>query len=414
MLQQSTVDEKNRWRIETPGNHGWPRTARPDDPNRYLMVSADCHCNEPGNLWWTRIDKKFRPRLPHVEVDEKGEKWAVVEGYQKSRIRVRNIADAPKGGEDRLRGEAGREPADRIRDHARDGIDAEIMFPNKGLSMWATRDPEFGAAQCRVWNDWAWETFGPYNDFMSPIAAIMTADVNIAIEEIKRVAKLGFRGVNLPCKPIFGPHDAQHPNYNMTVYDPMWAVIEECDIPITFHISTGMDPRAARHDGGAVVNYVTHACPTVIEPVSNMCASGVLERFPKLRFAAIESGIGWVPWALKAMDEAYLKHHLWAYPKLKQMPSDYFRQHGAASFQEDQAGIDLAEKHNLVDNFLWANDYPHAEGTWPHSAEAIEREMGGLSDDQRARILGLNTAKLFKFDIAKLLARRAAAATHAS
>jgi len=414
VLQQSTVDEKNRWRIETPGNHGWPRTARPDDPNRYLMVSADCHCNEPGNLWWTRIDKKFRPRLPHVEVDEKGEKWAVVEGYQKSRIRVRNIADAPKGGEDRLRGEAGREPADRIRDHARDGIDAEIMFPNKGLSMWATRDPEFGAAQCRVWNDWAWETFGPYNDFMSPIAAIMTADVNIAIEEIKRVAKLGFRGVNLPCKPIFGPHDAQHPNYNMTVYDPMWAVIEECDIPITFHISTGMDPRAARHDGGAVVNYVTHACPTVIEPVSNMCASGVLERFPKLRFAAIESGIGWVPWALKAMDEAYLKHHLWAYPKLKQMPSDYFRQHGAASFQEDQAGIDLAEKHNLVDNFLWANDYPHAEGTWPHSAEAIEREMGGLSDDQRARILGLNTAKLFKFDIAKLLARRAAAATHAS
>ena len=414
MLQQSTVDEKNRWRIETPGNHGWPRTARPDDPNRYLMVSADCHCNEPGNLWWTRIDKKFRPRLPHVEVDEKGEKWAVVEGYQKSRIRVRNIADAPKGGEDRLRGEAGREPADRIRDHARDGIDAEIMFPNKGLSMWATRDPEFGAAQCRVWNEWAWETFGTYNDFMSPIAAIMTADVNIAIEEIKRVAKLGFRGVNLPCKPIFGPHDAQHPNYNMTVYDPMWAVIEECDIPITFHISTGMDPRAARHDGGAVVNYVTHACPTVIEPVSNMCASGVLERFPKLRFAAIESGIGWVPWALKAMDEAYLKHHLWAYPKLKQMPSDYFRQHGAASFQEDQAGIDLAEKHNLVDNFLWANDYPHAEGTWPHSAEAIEREMGGLSDDQRARILGLNTAKLFKFDIAKLLARRAAAATHAS
>ncbi len=414
MLQESMIDEKNRWRIETPGNHGWTRTARPDDPNRYLMVSADCHCNEPGNLWWTRIDKKFRPRLPHVEVDEKGEKWAVVEGYQKSRIRVRNIADAPKGGEDRLRGEAGRDPEERIRDHARDGIDAEIMFPNKGLSMWATRDPEFGAAQCRVWNEWAWETFGPYNDFMSPIAAIMTADVNIAIEEIKRVAKLGFRGVNLPCKPIFGPHDAQHPNYNMTVYDPMWAVIEECDIPITFHISTGMDPRAARHDGGAVVNYVTHACPTVIEPVSNMCASGVLERFPKLRFAAIESGIGWVPWALKAMDEAYLKHHLWAYPKLKQMPSDYFRQHGAASFQEDQAGVDLAEKHNLVDNFLWANDYPHAEGTWPHSAEAIEREMGGLSDDQRARILGLNTVKLFKFDIAKLLARRAAAATRAS
>ena len=104
--ESATVDEKNRWRLETPGHPGWTRTARPDDPNRYLMISADCHCNEPGGLWWQRIDKKFQPRLPHVEVDEQGEKWMVVEGYQKSRMRARNIQDAPKGGEDRLRGEA--------------------------------------------------------------------------------------------------------------------------------------------------------------------------------------------------------------------------------------------------------------------------------------------------------------------
>ncbi|MGH7878954.1 MAG: amidohydrolase family protein, partial [Candidatus Binataceae bacterium] len=310
-----SVDEKNQWRLETPGHQGWRRTVRPDDRGRHLMISADCHCNEPGNLWWSRIDKKFQPRLPHVEVDDKGEKWIVVEGYQKSRLRARNVADAPKGGEDRLRGDAGREPLERIRDHARDGIDAEIIFPNKGLAMWATQDVEFGAAQCRVWNDWAWETFGPYYDFMSPLAAIMAADVEVAIAEIKRAAKLGFRGVNLPSKPIWGAHDARHPNYNLPLYDPMWAVIQDCDIPVTFHISTGMDPRAARKDGGAVINYVTHACPTVIEPMACLCSSGVLERFPKLRFALIECGIGWVPWALDAMDEAYRKHHLWAYPK---------------------------------------------------------------------------------------------------
>jgi len=109
------------------------------------------------------------------------------------------------------------------------------------------------------------------------------------------------------------------------------------------------------------------------------------------------------------MDEAYRKHHLWAFPKLKQMPSEYFHQHGAASFQEDLAGLRLAESFNLVDNFLWANDYPHAEGTWPHSAEAIERQMQHLTDEQRAKILGLNMARMFKFDIAKLIARRAAA-----
>jgi hypothetical protein len=70
------------------------------------MLSADCDCNEPSNLWWTRLDEKFKRRVPHVEVDEKGEKWLVVEGYQKSRVRARNLDDAPKGGEDRLRGAA--------------------------------------------------------------------------------------------------------------------------------------------------------------------------------------------------------------------------------------------------------------------------------------------------------------------
>ncbi|HEX4211139.1 MAG TPA: amidohydrolase family protein, partial [Candidatus Binataceae bacterium] len=144
-------------------------------------------------------------------------------------------------------------------------------------------------------------------------------------------------------------------------------------------------------------------------PVANLCASGVLERYPRIKFAAVECGIGWVPWALNAMDEAYRKHHLWAFPKLKHLPSDYFRSNGAATFQEDPAGLDLAVKYNLVNNFMWANDYPHAEGTWPHSAEAIEREMGSLKDDQRAKILGLNAAKMFNFDIEKLLARRSSA-----
>ena len=400
------VDEKNRWRLETPGHERWERTARPDDSARYLMISADCHCQEPGSIWREGLEPQFRSRLPHVEVDEKGEKWMVVEGYQRSRMRTRNIQDAPKGGEDRLRGNAGLTPEDRIRDHLRDGIDAEIIFPNKGLAMFATQDPEFGAAQCRVYNDWAWQTFGKYNDFMSPMAAIMTADVKLAIVETERAAKMGFRGLTLPCKPIWGAHDARHPNYNMTLYDPLWAAIQDCNLPLTFHVSTGRDPRAARHDGGAVINYVSHSLAPTVEPVSNLCASGVFERFPKLRFAAIECGIGWVPWALGAMDEAYRKHHLWAYPKLKKLPSEYFREHGAATFQEDPAGLDLAVKYNLLDNFMWANDYPHAEGTWPHSAEAIEREMQDFTDAQRARLLGLNAAKMFKFDVELLLGRR--------
>jgi len=53
----------------------------------------------------------------------------------------------------------------------------------------------------------------------------------------------------------------------------------------------------------------------------------------------------------------------------------------------------------LTDNFCWANDYPHHEGTFPHSAAAIEGERGGRREESRAKILGLNAARLFKFDV---------------
>ena len=62
-----------------------------------------------------------------------------------------------------------------------------------------------------------------------------------------------------------------------------------------------------------------------MEPIANICASGVLDRFPKLQFGSVEAGIGWVAWALTAMDEAYLKHHMWRRPKLSRLPSGVFQ-----------------------------------------------------------------------------------------
>jgi hypothetical protein len=114
------------------------------------------------------------------------------------------------------------------------------------------------------------------------------------------------------------------------------------------------------------------------------------------------------------MDEAYRKHHMWVKPKLELMPSDYFRRQGFSSFQEDRPGLDLAREHNLVDNFLWANDFPHHEGSWPYSAQAIERTMGHLDDGERAKILGLNSARIFRFPIPARYLGHADAATVAA
>ena len=393
-LADVPINEPNLWRLETPGAEGWSRTSRADDTNKYFMVSTDCHANEPPDLWEKRIDAKYRDRVPRIITDEKGVQWRYCEGYRPDRVRVMSFE-----GEDWVRSKAGADPADRLKDNQRDGIDVEIIFPNKGLAMWATPDPVFANAQCAVWNDWAWEQFSPYPDAMVPVASIATGDLDGAMAEIERVAKMGFRVLSMPCKPIWGGHDVDHVNYNLPHFDPMWALIEEAGLPFTFHVSTGRDPRAARGNGGAVINYVSHSLSPTIEPVANLCSSGVLERFSGLRFATVEAGIGWVPWLLDAMDEAYRKHHMWVRPKLQGLPSDYYRAHGFSTFQEDPAGLYLAERYNLIDQFMWANDYPHHEGTWPHSAEAIERTMPMLKDDQRARILGLNAARFLGIEV---------------
>ena len=392
----TTAANPNAWRTETPGHEGWEHTARPSDPNKYFMVSADCHAQEPADLWAKRIDNEFRHRIPRREVDENGTQWSITEGHRPMKIR-----DLRLEGEDKQRDGSGYIVEERIRDMKRDGIDVELIFPNKGLSMWATPDPVFSQAMCSVWNDWADESYGEHRDSMIPVGSIAPGDLEGAIAEVNRLAKMGFRVLSLPNRPVWGPGDGKEINYNLPHFDPLWQAIEDVDLPVTFHISTGKDPRGARGDGGAIINYAVHSLGQSLEPVANICSSGLLERFPKLRFATIEAGIGWVPWSLTAMDEAYHKHHMWTFPKLKMLPSEHYRNSFFASFGEDPPGLALAREFNLTDNFMWASDYPHQEGTWPHSAAAIERTMSGLSDGERAKILGLNAARFLNIPAKK-------------
>jgi predicted TIM-barrel fold metal-dependent hydrolase len=401
------VNKENLWRLETPKIEGWERDVRPG-PNKHFMVSVDTHLSPPVKLFHERMDKKFHDLLPKIEKRDDGERYIIMPGARPERL-----IDFAFEGEDLLRSKSGADllqkdtdgsvitGLNRIADQEMDGVDAEIIFPNgAALLMWSTNNNEMVAAQAAVWNDWAMEVCGPYIDRCSPVAALCTADVELAVAEIERVAKLGYRVLTLPCKPVFGEHDISHINYNLPVFDPMWAAIQDHDLAITYHVSTGKDPRAARGNGGAIINYVCHSLSPTIEPIVNMCASGVFERFPKLRAATIEADAGWVPWMLQKMDEAYLKHHFWVRPKLKNLPSEYYRSNCFASFGEDKAAIALVEEFGLEGNFMWANDYPHHEGSWPHSAEALYRTLGNnLREETRAKLVGLNAARAFNIPV---------------
>ena len=405
----------NLWRRETPGAAGWTRSARPGAADKYFMFSADTHVVEPGD-YLAEIEPEYRDRVPKLEVRPDGSQWLITEGNRPQRVRGANSAPSTglgaAGGaaatfgaldeEDALRNASGRTIEQRLADHAADGVDAELMFPNRGLLCWATPDPVFAQAMCRQWNRWTHRFCGPHmqgaNPRMLPAALIAPGDFEGAMAEIKWAAQNGFRALCLSNAVIYGPKKWGEREYNDPSFEPMWSLIEESGLAITFHVSTGRDPRAVGGAGGAIINYACHSMETTIEPLVQMIASGVFERHPKLHAGLVESGVGFVPWLLETLDHAHRAHHFWVRPQLKELPSTYFRRNCFATFQDDPAGLRAVEAYDLTDNFLWANDYPHHEGSWPHSAEAIERNMAGLSEESRAKILGLNAARLFGLD----------------
>ena len=396
----------NEWRRETPGCQGWSRSPRPGSARKYFMVSADTHITPPSKLIAQRIDAKYSDRLPRVERRDDGSMIMHIEGARPARI-----IDAELEGEDAYRVKAGEvhgenataDLEERFADLDRDGVDAEVVFPNgAAIGAFWTPDPQFAQAQLRIYNDWAAEISAPYQTRMHIAACIATGDVETAIGEIVRVANLGFKVLTLPTHPKPSSTGVEA-RYNHAEYDRLWAAVQDADLTITFHVATAGDPRTARGAGGAVINRaLSHH--TVVDPIVALCASGICDRYPKLRFVAVEGGIGWIPALLDLMDETYKKHHMWVRPKLQHgLPSDYFRAQGGATFQEDRAGLILVEPYNLGDNFCWGNDYPHQEGTFPHSAAAIEREMQDVRESTRAKMLGLNAARLFKFDVLERL-----------
>jgi predicted TIM-barrel fold metal-dependent hydrolase len=407
---------KNAWRLETPGTEGWTRRARPGDPNKYFMVSADCHTTESLDFL-KRVPLEFRNRTPHAEVREDGSEYLITEGNRPQLVKRGSNAGTVQGqesferpehnqdfksrmeDEDKLRVAAGRTIEQRLADQAADGVDVEVLFPTAGLLCWATPDPRFAMVMCAAWNRWAVDEVGDLmlgdEPKILPMALIAAGDQEGAQREIEWAAERGYRGVCLGNSPIYGPTEPGKLQYNDPSFEPMWSLIEETGLVVTFHVSTGKDPRSSGGRGGAIINYVCHSMETTIEPLVQLVTSGVFERHPGIRAGLVESGIGFVPWLLETKDHAYRAHHFWVRPVIPELPSEYFRRNCFATFQEDRVGLMNVEELGLVDNMLWANDYPHHEGVWPHSAESIERLMGHLSDESRAKILGLNAARIF-------------------
>ena len=133
-----------------------------------------------------------------------------------------------------------------------------------------------------------------------------------------------------------------------------------------------------------------------MNPLTLLVASGALERHPDLKFVLVEGGVGWLAWVLQTMDEMQLKRHMWAEPKLNMKPSEYFHRQGYATFGDDRVGL-MTRYVIGVENLMWGSDYPHDEGTFPHSREVIERTFKGIPEDEKRKMVGENAARLYGF-----------------
>jgi predicted TIM-barrel fold metal-dependent hydrolase len=433
-MSDAAIGTINARRLLTPGADSWDKSVRPDDPDRHLIITIDSHVSEPEDLYKVGgIDPKYYDRLPRMIFDEQGRQFLSVEGLSRPLLVKGMMMDTDKGAEwerdgadqsfiawsdrmepddlDRLQAGATKrcdEPTlSRLNaDMSRDGVDGAVLFANRGLMSFATQDTIFQAAMCRAFNSWAAGCYGPQADRFKVAAQIPTADVDLAIAELEWAARNGFTCVNFPSKPIYGPRTDDEPHYNHPKYDRVYAAVQDLDLTLCLHVGSGKDPRAAHGSGGAIVNGSASFLASMSEPLAMILACGAFERFPKLRLVTVEAEVGWIPWLLQHMDLIYYKHHMWARPYGERPPSEYWRSNCYASFIEDNVGLELAKSHNFLDNILWSNDYPHNEGSWPHSQQAIERELQAFSEEERAKILGLNATKLFGFDAKKLLARR--------
>ena len=365
-------------------------------------VSADGHVVEPAELWTARMDARFRDRAPRVEARDDAD-WYVIDGVTPFPVGLEGASMEDKiAGEIKMMGghrhadtrPGAWDPQARLTDLELDHIRAEVMYPGAfGLQFWAAPDAEYQRESIRVYNDWVSEFCAVAPErFLGGAMVPMRGPVEWAVEEAYRAAKLpGIKTISIPTTMVGRP-------YSRPEYEPLWAALEEIDYPVSIHIGTTGEPV---YDNfvklGIGVGVVQAKIVTGELGMAELIWAGIPQRYPKLRFIIAEAGIGWIPTVLGFMDHWWTDHRRWMEPQLEEPPSFYFNRQFWATFEEDRSGIILAREGLVpMDRLMWGSDYPHTEGTFPYSQEAISRDFAGLPEADVYKLVVGNAAELYR------------------
>jgi predicted TIM-barrel fold metal-dependent hydrolase len=351
----------------------------------HFIFSADSHVREPNDLFRDGLPASLRQHAIHAV--REGETLITrtdEEVIFKMRMNVVDLEGVKRVGLHDLNG--------RILDMEKDGIDAEICFPSLGLWAYAIKNIDAEYATAQVYNDWNNGFFAAHLDRFVRCAILPIRDLRHTVEELKRVARLGFTAAMLPSVTPTGV-----PRYNDPAWDPVFREAGALGVVIVMHTGTGLETVIhERGPGAAVVNY-TRQMNDGIDAVTYLVSGGVLDRNPLCQVAIIECGASWLGALAERMDEVYHAHAAFVQPKLSVKPSEVIRRQIKVSFQHDRACI-AARSVTGHEALMWASDYPHAEGTFPHSRDIVASLFDGIeiSEKEKADILGGNAARLFR------------------
>ena len=364
------------------------------DTARYTIISADGHAGGSPAQYRDHLEHRF------------------LEDFDAWRSRYRNpFRDLQDDGRTR-----NWDSERRRTELEADGVVAEVVFPNTIPPFFPTGqviapapnadDYPLRLAGLRAHNRWLVDFCSELPGRRAGLAQILLNDLDDALDDVRRAKEHGLAGILLPgvspdtpwIAPLFSTH-----------YDPLWALCEELELPVTHHSGGSGIPNYGRHAATTAV-FVMEAGFFANRALWHLIMAGVFERFPRLRLVMTEQGCGWVPDALRRMDGLHDQMvrgrigELVVAPEgvLARRPSEYFATNCyiGASFP---APADAAVLRSIgLDRVMWGSDYPHHEATYPYSTEALRLTFADFAPDEMRQILSRTAADVYGFDLTAL------------
>ncbi|MDB5445285.1 MAG: amidohydrolase 2, partial [Phenylobacterium sp.] len=348
-----------------------------------IMISVDDHVIEPPDAFLRHFPAALKDRAPHVESADGKDSW-VWEGKRYPTIGLNAVVGRP-------RSEYGMEPnafsqlrkgtydvKARVDDMNVNGVLASMCFPTfpsfAGKVFTDTADKTMALHGVRAYNDWHVQDWaGQAPGRLIPLILLPLWDAQSCVEEIKRMAALGVHAVSFPDNPYLIGLPSIHDSH----WDPVWAAMCDHKMVLNCHIGTGASAAHASPDS-PIDAWITTMPMSISNSAADWLWAPMWRKYPSLKMALSEGGIGWIPYFLERADFTFEHHNEWTHSEFGgKRPSDVFREHFLTCFIDDQFGLKSLD-YIGDDIVMYEADYPHSDTVWPNCPEYLWASVNGL------------------------------------